>query len=436
MSSQSIHPAKSLKGEITVPGDKSISHRALIFASIAEGKSTIQNLLLGEDVLGTMRILQQLGVKMSHRPEELREGDVLTIEGSGLQSLKEPKDVLDCGNSGTTMRLLLGLLAAQPFEATLTGDPSLNKRPMDRVIEPLQKMGASFQIQQKSGRRLIVVKGSPKPQGIDYTLPVASAQLKSALLIAGLFAESKTVVRQRAASRDHTERLLQSLGANLKQSDQEIILQPAESLAPFNISVPGDFSSAAFFIVAGLLMPRSSLIIKNVGLNPTRSALLDVLGEMGASIEIQNKKNVSGEPMGDVLVRSSSLKAASIGGNIIPNLIDEIPIFSVAAAISEGKSQISDASELRVKESDRIAALSEELKKLGVVVEELKDGMNIFGGSTFHAGNFKSHGDHRIAMSLSIAALKADGPSVIEDVDCVSTSFPNFFKLLAGVSHK
>lgn len=428
-----IHPKGSLRGRITVPGDKSVSHRSLIFAALAQGTSTIRNLLLGEDVLSTMGILQTLGVKMSHTPHELKKGDVLTVCGVGIHGFQKPSQILDCGNSGTTMRLMMGLLASQNFEATLTGDDSLNRRPMQRVMNPLTDMGASFRVENRDGKRLITVIGNPQLKGKSFKLPVASAQLKSAILLAGLGAQGVTTVEEPAPSRDHTERMLTAMGADLTLEGHMLSIDPDKYLSAFDLTVPGDFSSAAFFLVAGLIVPDSEICIEGVGINPTRRALLDVLLKMGGSITLQNERVVSGEPVADLLVKSSALKACDIGGDLIPNLIDEIPIFCIAAARASGVTRITDAAELRIKESDRLATMAGHLTRLGVPVVEEPDGLVIEGGFPFKKERFESQGDHRIAMSLSIAALLADGPSGISNIDCVATSFPGFFELLESL---
>ncbi|MDO8519628.1 MAG: 3-phosphoshikimate 1-carboxyvinyltransferase [Deltaproteobacteria bacterium] len=430
MKSETITPAKSLSGNFCVPGDKSISHRSLILAALAKGSSTIKNLLLGEDVLNTMRILKALGVSMSHQPEQLREGETLTVYGG--KPFSPPRENLDCGNSGTTLRLMLGLLSAQPFESVLTGDTSLNRRPMDRVMKPLEAMGARFEVLHEKGRRLIRVKGAHL-KGIDFPLPVSSAQVKSALLLAGLFARGETTLTEPEESRDHTERLLRAMGAKLVSENRSLTLVPGTDLAPGNVEVPGDYSSAAFFVVAGLIVPGSQITIKNVGVNPTRIGLHDALLKMGGNITFKKERTVSGEPIADLLVKSSPLKAADIRKEI-PRAIDELPIFAVAATHAKGVSEVSDAGELRVKESDRIATLGAEMKKAGADFEEKKEGFKIRGGASFKAGTFKSHGDHRIAMSLAIASLTGSKPSVIEDTECVATSFPSFFNLLKSVS--
>lgn len=432
---QTIQPVKSLKGTISLPGDKSISHRSLILASLAEGESKINNLLLGEDVLATMRILQQLGVPMSHKPGELKDGETLSIRGVGLRGLKPTKEVLDCGNSGTSMRLLLGLLAAQPFESTLTGDESLNKRPMDRVMKPLIEMGAHYTVKEKEGGRLIKVKGAKLLKGgVSHHLPVASAQVKSALLLAGLYAPEPTLVLEPTLSRDHTERMMAACGVTLVKRGLEILIEPAQILKPLETTIPGDFSSAAFFLIAGLIVPNSEITLESVGTNPTRAALVEILREMGGQVQVQSEHIIGDEPIGNLVVKSSKLRGIDVGGDVIPKVIDEIPIFSIAASKAKGSSTISNAAELRVKESDRISALLPELRKLGVSVEEKFDGFTVQGVDSFRSGTFESHGDHRIAMSFAIAALTTGNPSTIQNTECIATSFPDFFEKMAQLS--
>lgn len=431
MTSQIINPAVSIRGAVPVSGDKSISHRALILSSLAEGVSVIRNLLLAEDVFSTMRILQQLGVQMSHKPEELKEGDELKIYGEGFHALKAPKSNLDCGNSGTSLRLMLGLLSAQPFDSVLTGDASLDRRPVERVTKPLEKMGGSFSVSFRNTKRFIKAgQLRPPPGGLIHNLPIASAQLKSALLLSALYASGPTTLTEPAHSRDHTERMMNAMGVEFSYEENKITVNPPTKLKPLHITIPGDFSSASFFIVAGLILPNSEVVIPSVGINSTRAALLRVLREMGGSIQLNDKRSEEGELIARVTSRSSSLKGVAVSGELIPNIIDEIPIFSVAAAFAEGESQVTDAAELRVKESDRIKTMSAELQKMGIPVIEKEDGFVMTGGSPIRAGTFMSHGDHRVAMSLSIAALKGNGTSTIEDTDCVRTSFPQFFDLL------
>lgn len=401
-----------------------------MLACLAEGTSKIRGLLLGEDVLSTMRIFQQLGIKMSHTPQELKPEDELLIYGQGLKGLKPSSEILYCGNSGTTMRLLLGILAAQGFDSVLTGDESLNKRPMDRVMNPLREMGAEFDSQTKNGQRLIHVHGNSKLKPLQFKMPVASAQLKSCLILASLVSGVELELDQPAQSRDHTERMLAEMGVKIEVDDLKLKFKPQSKLTSLDIDVPSDFSSAAFFIVAGLLVPDSKLTIQSVGVNPTRSGLNDILIKMGAKISLAGDISGAGEPVADILIESSNLRGAEVSGDIIPNLIDEIPILSIAQACAQGRSEISDAQELRVKESDRISRLLEELSKLGVKAQEKEDGFIIEGPQSFKSGEFQSHGDHRLAMSLAVASLLSDQASVIQNIDCVNTSFPGFFDLL------
>ncbi|MDN5347646.1 MAG: 3-phosphoshikimate 1-carboxyvinyltransferase [Clostridia bacterium] len=421
-----IRPPAALKGEVRPPGDKSISHRAAIIASLAEGHSEISGFLEGEDCLSTVSCLRSLGVEL----EGPRNG-FLRVYGRGLRGFKEPDDVLNAGNSGTTMRLLLGLLAGQPFYSVLTGDASLRRRPMGRVAEPLRSMGAKIY-----GRRggevapLTVLGGELKP--LSYTTPVASAQLKSALLLAGLYAEGETVISEPALSRDHTERLLGFCGAELKRDGLTVFLKGRPRLKPFRLEVPGDISAAAFFLVAGCIHPQAEITIENVGLNPTRSGVLDVLRGMGAEILISREGEKEGEPTGKILVRTSRLRGYNIKGEIIPRLIDEIPVLAVAAAVAEGETVIRDAAELRVKESDRIAALTRELRRLGAHIEPLPDGMIIRGGE-LHGAEVDSHGDHRLAMALAVAGLVARGETVVRGAECIAISYPDFCRDLASI---
>jgi 3-phosphoshikimate 1-carboxyvinyltransferase len=428
MSSRSVtvSPASSLRGTLQVPGDKSISHRAVIFASLAEGTTRISNLLEGEDVLCTIDCFRALGVPIE------KKGSQWEVRGVGLKGLQAPSRILDCGNSGTTMRLLLGVLAAQPFESLLTGDASLNRRPMKRVTDPLTQMGARFRIEDEgTPHRRIYVKGGAL-QGIDYGSPVASAQVKSALLLTGLWAKGRTQVREPSLSRDHTERMMDAFGIPLQRKGTAVSVSPVEKLTlPSEFKVPGDFSSAAFFMVAGTLVPRSQITIEEVGLNPTRTGALEILKNMGASIEVGDLGRMGGEEMGSLVVSSAPLVAARVEGEIIPRLIDEIPILAVAAARAQGRTVIRDAAELRVKESDRIRVLADLLSRMGIPVLERPDGLEVEGGHPFHSADLESFGDHRMAMSMAVAALVAEDPLRIRDVDCVNTSFPSFWGLLS-----
>ena len=428
MSQLVVEKSGPLQGELTVPGDKSITHRAILLGGLASGKAVIRGYLPSDDCLRTLRAMEEMGIRSS------AEGNTLTVFGNGLDGLKEPGRVLDLGNSGTSLRLLTGVLSGQPFFSVMDGDESLRRRPMGRVIEPLSRMGAD--IRGRGGNRYapIAVAGTRSLRGIDYRLPVASAQVKSAVLLAGLFASGTTRVEEPGGSRDHTERMLKAFGAEIDYSPGKASIVRSE-LKGIEIEVPGDISSAAFFIVAATIVRGSHLNLRNVGLNPTRTGLLDALGKMGAKLRIENRRDWGGEPVGDLVVESADrLKAIDVGAGEIPRMIDELPIFFIAAAFAEGSSRITGASELRVKESDRISVMAREMKKLGIGVEELPDGMVITGSEKRTAARFQSEGDHRVAMSAAVAALAADGESVIEDVDCIQTSFPEFEAFLRRAS--
>jgi 3-phosphoshikimate 1-carboxyvinyltransferase len=433
MNSITIYPAQSLRGTLSIPGDKSISHRAIIFASLAEGVTQIYNLLESEDVLCTIDCFRAMGVSIA------KEGDIWKVHGVGLRGLKPPPKILYCGNSGTTFRLLLGILAAQPFEAALTGDASLNRRPMKRVMDPLTLMGAQFRVEgEGTSHRVLHIKGGSL-QGIHYKSPVASAQVKSAILLAGLWAKGETTVEEPSLSRDHTERMLKAFGVSLKRNQLAVSVVPPSSISlPSILKIPSDFSSAAFFLVAATLVPSSKITIKEVGLNPTRTGALDILKKMGAKILIHDSKVEGGEEVGTLEVSSSSLKGTLIEGEIIPRLIDEIPILSIAAAQAQGETIIRDAEELRVKETDRIKALVDLLGRLGVSAKDKPDGLIVQGlkGQLFKSTEVESFGDHRMAMSMAVAALISEKGLVIHDIDCVSTSFPTFwdcFRQLGGI---
>ena len=427
-----------LKGEIVPPPDKSISHRAAIFAALAKGKSTIKNYLLAGDTISTLNAVEMLGagIKGIAKPKKIpgfgTYYEDFTINGKGLFGLREPRDVIDCGNSGTTMRLLSGLLSGNGFFSVLTGDDSLKSRPMRRVIEPLSKMGALISAREGDRYPPIAIKGGGL-KGIRYQMPVASAQVKSALILAGLYAKGKTEILEPAPSRDHTERMLSSMGAGIKVKGNHISVKAGKDLSPMDITVPGDFSSAAFFIVAALVVPGSEILIKNVGVNEKRTGLLQVLERMGAQVEFLNMRTVSGEPVADIHVRSVPyLKPAEVGREEIPLLIDEVPVLCIAMAVASGESVIRGAEELRVKESDRIAAMAYGLKMMGIKVKEYPGGLSIKGGA-LKGARVKSFGDHRIAMALSIAALAAQGKSVIENADAVNISYPEFYSALRGL---
>ncbi|MDO4174499.1 MAG: 3-phosphoshikimate 1-carboxyvinyltransferase [Eubacteriales bacterium] len=416
-----VTPASSLRGAITVPGDKSISHRAVMFGAIAEGDTHITGFLMGEDCLSTISCFRKMGVDITVSDQEV------IVHGVGLHGLKAPAELLYTGNSGTTTRLLCGILAGQPFTSTLNGDASIQKRPMGRIIQPLRQMGADIEGREGNLCPLTIKPASLK--GVRYEMPVASAQLKSSILLAGLFADGKTTVIEPAASRDHTERMLRGLGADIQSNGTEITLVPPLTLRAMDVIVPGDISSAAYFLVAGLILPDSDITIRNVGVNPTRTGILDALEAMGADIERLNERG-DVEPVCDLRVRSSRLHGTEIGGDLIPRLIDELPVLAVAAAVAEGTTTIRDAQELKVKESNRIAAMTAELSRTGADVQETDDGMVICGGKQLHGADFTSYADHRVAMSMAICALACEGNSSIDDPACVAISYPTFFETL------
>ncbi len=422
-----IKKVDRLKGAVTVPGDKSISHRAVMFAALSEGKSSIFNFLKSEDCLNTKKAFLQLGIKFSTR------GKALIIYGQGLHGLKAARKPIDCGNSGTTMRLISGILAGQRFTSVLTGDKYLRRRPMKRVITPLRAMGAKIEAVHDELAPLKIYGGYL--QGIEYTLPVASAQVKSCILLAGLYADGKTSVVEPVPARDHTEKMIAYLGANIKKQGRKITVQGNTGLQSKKIIVPGDISSAAFLLVAASIIPGSRILIRKVGINPTRNGIITILQKMGARIKVKNKRNFGAEPVADLEVSSSNLRGITIDGPIIPNIIDEIPILSVAAAMARGKTVIRGAKELRVKETDRIRSIASQLRKMGVKIEERKDGMVIYGPAQLKGAVVESFGDHRTAMSLAVAALAAAGKTVIKDTECINTSFPGFEKLLRKISH-
>lgn len=416
-----FYPSGTLKGEITVPGDKSISHRSVMFGSIAKGTTEITGFLQGADCLSTISCFRKMGVDIENNR------DCVLVHGRGLHGLTAPDSVLDCGNSGTTTRLISGILAGQKFSCTLTGDASIQKRPMKRIMEPLSMMGARIESIHQNGCAPLAITGSPL-HGIHYHSKVASAQVKSSILLAGLYAEGKTQVTEPALSRNHTEIMLRFFGAHVTSEGRTASILPADELYGQKITVPGDISSAAYFIAAGLLVPGSELLIKNVGINPTRDGILRVCKAMGADITLLNAVYDSGEPVADLLARHSSLKAVEIGGDLIPTLIDEIPVIAVMACAASGTTIIRDAAELKVKESNRIRTVVDNLKVMGAQVEETDDGMIIHGGNPLHGGIIESHLDHRIAMSFAIASLIADGETIIRDADCVNISYPVFYR--------
>ncbi|MFZ5862778.1 MAG: 3-phosphoshikimate 1-carboxyvinyltransferase [Nitrospirota bacterium] len=424
-----VKPGGALQGRIEVPGDKSITHRAIMLGGLARGETLIRGYLPADDCLRTVAAMRALGrvidtVDSDDRP-------ALRI-AAGPAALREPEDVIDCGNSGTSIRLLTGLVAGLPMCTVLTGDASLRRRPMARVVEPLRAMGAMI-VGREDGRLAPLTVAGRRLKAGEFRLPVASAQVKSAILLAGLGAEGRTAVYEPSASRDHTERMLRAFGVPVSIDGGAVAVTGPVNLTGATVDVPGDISSAAFLIAAALLVPGSELEIGRVGVNPTRTGLLDVLASMGASVKLGNAREVSGEPTASLTVRTTRLRGATIKGSLVPRAIDEFPILCVLAAFAEGETIIDDAGELRVKESDRIRVMAEELAKMGIRVEERPAGMRIVGPQRAAGARCSSHGDHRIAMALAVAALRATGPTTIDDVECVGTSFPGFFELIERV---
>ena len=413
----------SLKGEVAIPGDKSISHRAVMFGSLAEGTTEVTNFLQGADCLSTISCFRKLGIEIENTSQRI------LIHGKGLHGLTEPSDTLDTGNSGTTTRLISGILAGQRFTTVLNGDASIQTRPMKRIMTPLSMMGADITSLKGNDCAPLRICGG-QLHGIAYTSPVASAQVKSCILLAGLYADAPTSVTEPVLSRNHTELMLAGFGAHITSSGTTATIEPEPDLNGMKIEVPGDISSAAYFLAAGLVIPNSEIMIKNVGINPTRDGILRVAKEMGGDITILNEKTSGGEPTCDLLVRSSSLKGVTIGGEIIPTLIDEIPMIAVMACFAEGTTTIKDAQELKVKESNRIDTVVTNLKAMGAHIEATDDGMIIEGGYPLHGAVIDSHLDHRIAMSFAVGALGADGETTIEGADCVKISYPEFYQTL------
>ena len=425
----SIARPRSLRGEIIAPGDKSVSHRAIMFNALSNtSMASITNFSPGADCTSTVEIMRSLGVEITREDGHAGMGDSLTVKGVGLNGLQEPVDILDAGNSGTTTRLMSGILAGRDILTILTGDDSLKSRPMGRVIKPLSDMGAVITARDGDTLAPIVFHGGTL-RGTNYEMPVASAQLKSCLLLAGLRADDKTKLTQPAESRDHTERMLSAMGVKLTKTDLEIELEPSE-LQTVDVEVPGDISSAAFWMVAGVCHPDAELLIKNVGINPTRAGIVTALRIMGADLTLLDEREVAGEPVADILVRTSELKGIELSGDIVPLLIDEIPVIAVAAAIADGETVIKDAEELRVKESDRIQASVTWLKGAGVDVEGTPDGMILGGGNTIGGGEFQSYDDHRLAMSLGVAGLISSDPITVLDPDVAGISYPNFWEII------
>ncbi len=418
-----VRPVARLRGRTEVPGDKSVSHRAALLAALAEGPSEIHGYLEAEDCLATLAAVEALGADVTRKgPGEYR------IVGPGRAGLSEPCNVIDCGNSGTAVRLLMGVLAGQPFWTLLTGDESLRRRPMGRVAEPLRQMGATVVGRAQGSRLPLAIRGTVTPRALSYTTPVASAQVKSAILLAGLGADGPVTVTEPAPSRDHTELMLGHFGARLTRGDRAVTLQPGP-LRPATVEVPGDISSAAFLLVAAAIVGDARLSVARVGVNPTRTGILDVLAAMGVRLERTEALDAA-EPLTTITAGSTELTATTIGGALIPRLIDEVPVLAVAAARARGVTIVQDAAELRVKESDRIAAVGRELGRLGARISERPDGLAVEGGHPLRGARVDSGGDHRMAMALTVAGLVADGETVVEDTGCVATSFPRFVATL------
>lgn len=413
---------KNLKGELTVPGDKSISHRSIMLGALAKGTTEVTGFLQGADCLSSISCFQKMGIEI----ENNKKNNVVHIHGNGLHGLKTPSSILDVGNSGTTTRLMSGILAAQPFSSTIDGDDSIRKRPMGRIMTPLREMGADFQSLQTEQCAPFTISGGHL-HGIHYYSPVASAQVKSAILLAGLYAEGNTSVTEPYLSRNHTELMLKAFGAEIKSDGTTASVCPVSELTAQHISVPGDISSAAYFIVAGLITPHSEITIRNVGINPTRDGILTVCENMGANVKLSNIKEDTGEPVADITVSTSSLHGCTIEGDMIPKLIDEIPIIAVMAAFAEGTTIIKDAQELKVKESNRIDVMVKNLSSMGVEIEGTDDGMIIRGGRPLYGTSIDTRSDHRIAMSFAIAGGLAEGDTEIADAGCVNISYPDFY---------
>lgn len=411
-----------LQGEVTVPGDKSISHRSIMLGSLAKGTTEVTGFLQGADCLSSISCFQKMGIEINNNAET----NTVLIRGKGLRGLSAPSDILDVGNSGTTTRLMSGILAAQPFTSTVDGDSSIRKRPMGRIMTPLSMMGAKFESLATDKCAPFKISGG-NLQGIHYESPVASAQVKSAILLAGLYADGQTSVTEPALSRNHTELMFESFGVDIKSVGTTATVTPAKELIAQKIEVPGDISSAAYFIVAGLITPNSEITIKNVGINPTRDGILTVCRNMGADITLSNVKDDIGEPVADITVRTSSLHGCTIEGDIIPKLIDEIPVIAIMAAFAKGTTIIKDAQELKVKESNRIDVMVNNLAAMGVDIEGTEDGMIIHGGKPLHSATINSKLDHRIAMSFAIAGGLADGDTEILGAECVNISYPSFY---------
>ncbi|MDM5247357.1 3-phosphoshikimate 1-carboxyvinyltransferase [Lysinibacillus sp. G4S2] len=416
----------SLQGTLTIPGDKSVSHRSVMFGAIATGKTTVDGFLLGEDCLSTIDCFRKLGVKIEV------EGTNVSIDSPGIDGWQEPTEVLYTGNSGTTTRLMLGILAGSNGHSVMTGDASIGKRPMRRVIDPLRQMGAHITGRADGQYTPLAIQGTTL-RAIDYHMPVASAQVKSAILLAGLRAEGTTIVRETEVSRDHTERMLRQFGAKVDEVDGVISIKGGQTLTGTHVSVPGDISSAAFFLVAGAICEASEIMLKNVGINPTRDGIIEVLQKMGASMTLIPDEDSQSEPTATITIETSALKGTTIEGDIIPRLIDEIPILALLATQANGKTIIKDAEELKVKETDRITAVVDELKKLGANIEATEDGMIIEGPTPLRGASLKTYGDHRIGMMGAVAALITNGAVILDDAECIAVSYPPFFEHIEEV---
>ncbi len=428
MSSFECLPGGAISGSIRVPGDKSISHRSIILSAIARGVSHISGFLQGDDSLNTLRAFQAMGVSIE------RNADRVCVQGVGLHGLGKPEKPLDMGNSGTAMRLMLGLLAGQAFDATLTGDESLSSRPMNRVIEPLRAMNAKID-SRPGGMAPLEVHAQSQLRAIDYRMPIASAQVKSCLLLASLYVEGKSTIREPATTRDHTERMLRGFGCEVDTNGSDISIKGGQTLYACDIEIPADISSAAFFLVAGSIAPESEITLQHVGINPTRTGVIEILRLMGADIMLLNEREIGGEPVADIRVRSAELKGIKIPKSLVPLAIDEFPVLFIAAACAKGETQLSGAEELRVKESDRIQVMADGLKTLGIEAKPTADGISIQGGN-IGGGVVESHGDHRIAMAFSVASLRASETISIRDCANVNTSFPGFVDLARQVGMK
>lgn len=418
-----IEPFKKLTGQLSVPGDKSISHRSIMLGALAKGTTEVTGFLQGADCLSSISCFQKMGIAIENNPID----NIVRITGKGLRGLNQPTGILDVGNSGTTTRLMSGILAAQPFTSTVDGDSSIRKRPMGRIMAPLSMMGAHFECLRTKNCAPFKISGGHL-QGIHYESPVASAQVKSAVLLAGLYAEGTTSVTEPSLSRNHTELMFESFGVDIQREGTTATVCPAKELHAQKINVPGDISSAAYFIAAGLITPNSEITIQNVGINPTRDGILTVCKKMGGNISLSNIRDNIGEPVADITVKTSALHGCTIEGDIIPKLIDEIPIIAIMAAFAKGTTIIKDAQELKVKESNRIDVMVRNLSAMGVDIEATPDGMIIYGGKTLHGAIIDSKSDHRIAMSFTIAGGLADGNTEIIDAECVNISYPSFYE--------